>query len=127
MLYGTPQAGNNPDATKNIAALEPGSQLILLDGTETIASGSKSVAFSLAFHEAGGFPVTFNVTGCPGGSTIDVQVAADDVEAEYTTTATIGLTAAGNGAYTDAGASPYRRLSVTTLVGGDVPKAKVTR
>lgn len=126
MLYGTPQAGNNPDATKNIAALQPGAQLVLLDGTEAVASGSKSVAFSLAFHEAGGFPVTFNLTGCPGGSTIDIQVAADDVEAEYTTIATIGLTA-GNGAYTDGGASPYRRVSVTALVGGDVPKMKVAR
>ncbi len=126
-LYGTPQAGSNTGgAGLNITSLEAGQNLTLLDGTETIVSGSASISFSKGYHEAGQYPITFNVSGCPNNSVVEIQVAGHDVAAEYLTIATIGLTS-GNGAYTDSGASPFRRVLISTFAAGDVPVVKATR
>ena len=128
MLYGAAQSGGNLSTPGlNITALEPGSQLTLLSGTEAIVSGSASVSFSLAYHEGGGFPVTFNISGCPAGSIIEVEGAGADVAGDYTVFATITPDANGNAAYTDSGASPYRRVVVSTYVSPDVPVVTVSR
>jgi len=127
MLYGTPQAGSNTGgAGLNITSLEAGQNLTLLDGTETVVSGSASISFSKGFHDAGQYPITFNISGCSNGSVVEVQVAGADVAAKYLTIATPGITS-GNGAYTDSGASPFRRILISTFAAGDVPVVVATR
>lgn len=134
MLYGTPQAGNNPNATLNITSLEPGATLVLLDGTEMVATGSASISFTLAYHEAGGFPLTFNLSGCSAGTTIDIQVASLDLAGQYSSlpgptgaVPTITPDANGNGYFTDTGVSPLRRGLIANYASADKPVLTVSR
>jgi len=127
-LYGTPQAGNYKTLGKNLTSVIPGESITLLNGTETITSGTSSVAF---MRGSGSIPdngqATFNVSGCPNSSTIAVQVAGADVDGQYTTVTTITPDTNGNGAYTDVGISPFMRVKVATFVSGDAPVVTVQR
>ena len=73
-LYGIRQAGSNPDLTKNLSSVGPGTSYTLFDGTETPVDGLKSVAFALGQQGGNGGDKTFWCSGCllmryqhPGG------------------------------------------------------------
>ena len=140
-LWGTPQSGCNPVSALNFTDLRPGDDLALFDGTETIATGSKSIAFVRGDSPSAtdqGF--TVSVSGCPNGTVIDVQqsngVSATgrnplvtptvaNMDASFNTVS--GDTINGNTAITDTGRSTFYRLIVTNFVNGDVPVAIVKR
>jgi hypothetical protein len=120
-LYGVAQAGSNPVAGKNIVSLEAGQSYTLLDGTETIASQSKSVAYSKGFFSGFNSPVTFSLSGCKNGTVIQMQQAGADVDGQYTAVATLTPDSSGNQSYTLTDSAPCTRAYVVTFVAGDVP------
>lgn len=133
-LWGTARAGANPISGLNFVDLRPGDHEKLLDGTETIATGSRSIAF--ARGNASGS--TFTVTGCPNNSVIDIQasstktddagtLAAMDASFQSVSLSGGGGTITGNGFYTDVGFSSFYRVIVTTFGAGDVPVVTVKR
>lgn len=134
-LWGTPKAGANPISGLNFMDLRPGDYETLLDGTETIVTGSTSIAFARGGSGSGSDGgSTFDVTGCPGGSVIDVQQSNTKTDDAGSLTAmdasfklVIGDTINGNGAITDTGRSMFYRVIVTSFVNGDVPVVVVKR
>ena len=137
-LWGTGYPGSNPVSALNFVDLRHGDDYTLLDGTETIATGSKSIAFARGANPGGDTGFTVSVSGCSNGSVIDVQqsngVSASgrnpavtptlaNMDASFNTIS--GDTITGNGASTDTGGSAFYRLIVTLLVAGDVPVASV--
>lgn len=138
-LWGKPRAGANPISGLNFVDLRPGDYETLLDGTETIISGSTSIAFARGGSGSGADEgSTYAVTGCPNGSTIDIQasntktdvagsLAAMDASFTNVSAGGSGGTIIGNGFYTDKGRSMFYRLIVTTFVSGDVPVVTVKR
>lgn len=138
-LWGTPRAGANPISGLNFVDLRPGDYETLLNGTETIVTGAKSVAFARGGSGSGADQgSTFAITGCAGGSTIDIQASntkTDDagtlaaMDASFTNVSAGGSggTVIGNGFYTDIGRSMFYRIIVTTFVNGDAPVVTVKR
>lgn len=137
-LWGTPRAGANPISALNFVDLRSGDYEKLLDGTETIATGSKSIAFARGMSPGGPDRSTFTVTGCPGGSTFDIQASSTktddaatlalmDASFQNVSLGGSGGTIIGNGFYTDTGASMFYRIIVTAFVAGDVPVVIVKR
>lgn len=141
-LWGTNYPGSNPISALNFTDLRPGDDLALLDGTETVVTGSKSIAFargnSASQMDAGS---TFSITGCPNNSVIVVQGSNGPpllqggvqvpstlatMDASFVTVATIALTS-GSGAYLDQGRYAFYRVQVTTFGAGDVPVVTVKR
>lgn len=125
-LYATPP----PLAGGQWTAVGPGEPYTLLNGTETIVSGSRSFAFSLGYSPTGSTTKTFEISGCAAGSTVQIQAATPpDSRAEqasdYTLIATPTLDANGNGEYTDLGASAYYTAVVNSFVMGDKPVVTV--
>lgn len=132
-LWATRQSGGNADSRLNFTSLVPGDSLVLLDGTETIVSGSKSIAFSRADGMVGtDAGSSFQISGCAGGSVIAIQ-ASDGTAESVMTFGALDLSfnqvgsVTGNGAYTDVGRSSFYRIVVTTLIGADVPVVIVKR
>lgn len=138
-LFGTPQPGSNPISGLNLTDLRPGDNLTLLDGTETVVTGSASVAFARGNGQAGtDAGSSFFISGCPNGSTINIQGSAGipysdppapntlaNFDASFQTLP--GATVVGNGAYTDIGRALFYRIQIGTLVGGDAPVVVVSR
>jgi hypothetical protein len=129
MLYGTPQAGYNgpPNQGLNIASLPAGQQITLLNGTEAIQTGSKSVSFARGFHDAFNSPITFNLSGCKAGTVIEIQEAGADIDGQYTVVATLTPDANGNQVYTLTDSAPFLRAYVSTFESGDAPVLTATR
>lgn len=136
-LWGTGAPGSNPISALNFTDLRPGDYETLLDGTELIVTGSKSIAFARG-GSAGGSDQgsTFTVTGCPNGSVIDIQAASPNgagtlasVDASFQDVSLSGGggTITGNGFYTDVGRSMFYRVIVTTFASGDIPVVTVKR
>lgn len=121
-LYATPQAGGV------LTSVVPGDSYTLLNGTETVATGSKSIAFSRGYSpgadDAGS---TFNVSGCKNGTTIEIEFAGQDVDSLYAVSNTLAPDANGNSGYTDVGRSPCWRSVVLSFVSGDKPVVSVHR
>ena len=128
-LYGTAQAGYNPPPNQglNITSLEAGQQITLLNGTEIIVAGSKSVAFSKGFHDGFNSPVTFNLSGCTLGTVVEIESAGADVDGDYTVVATLTPDAGGNQQYTITDSSPFMRALVSAFDAGDKPVLTATR
>ena len=132
-LWGTGYPGSNPISALNFLDLRPGDYEKLLDGTETIQSGSTSIAFARGGSSLGSDNgSTFTVTGCPNGSVIDIQASSADNAAtlaamDASFQDVTGGTITGNGFYTDVGLSMFYRVIVTTFVNGDVPVVTVKR
>ncbi len=124
MVYGTAQSGSNPPPNQglNLTSLEVGERIILFSGTETIATGLKSVAFARGYSPgAGDNGITFNISGMATGTTVDVQVADVDLDASYTSVVTMSPSTTpdtGNAAYTDVGRSAFYRLYVSAYTTG---------
>lgn len=127
--YGVAQSGYNANSAKNLTSLQPGDPgMTLWDGIETPTTGVKSVAFSRGPAVGGGDNGTsFDFTGVVAGTTVDVQVANEDVDASYSTVSG-GLTpdAGGNCNYTDIGRSAFYR-AVLTVGNGTMPKCIAKR
>lgn len=133
-LWGARRSGGNLDSQLNFVSLIPGDDFTLLDGTETIVSGSVSTAFArgggCVQTDAG---TTFNITGCSNGSALQFQssngVPGDNKGAPVFTLAqldatfndVVGGNVTGNGAYTDIGRASFGRWKVVTFVAGDAP------
>ena len=138
-LWGTARAGGNPISGLNFVDLRPGDYLTLFDGTETIATGSKSIAFARGGSGSGAdMGSTYELSGCPGGSTIDIQgsntktddagsLAAMDLSFGNVGLTMIGDATSGKAFVTDTGRCMFYRLTVTNYVSGDVPVVVVKR
>jgi hypothetical protein len=133
-LYGVAQSGNYgpPNQGKNLTSLIVGEQITLFDGAETPLTGVKSVAFANGYNPQGGNSnITFNASGMPSDMTIDVQVAAHDIEAEYSSIGTLAASAGtpdtGNGFLTDDGKSAFYRLYITNYTTGAMPIVTATK
>jgi hypothetical protein len=139
-LWGTGYPGSNPVSALNFIDLRPGDDLALFDGTEIVATGSKSIAFarggSGSQMDAGS---TFSVTGCPNGSVVVIQ-GSNGVSQSTTGALTVTPTLAnmnasfvtvgtitGNGSYLDQGRYSFYRAGILTFVSGDVPGVIVKR
>lgn len=132
-LWGATKAGANVDSRLNWTDLRGGDDFALLDGTETVATGSKSVPFARGYVPGGNLGRTYQISGCSGGTVITVQgsngVSASDTTPTVTPTFanmdlsfnSVGLAQTGNGALTDQGSSAFYRVIVTTFVSGDIP------
>lgn len=135
MLWATPQPGNNPNAQLNVTSLSPGDDYDLLDGTETVATGSKSVAFARATSRRDADNgASFYVTGCANGTQIEIQGSAGVPGSQTFNLANFDASflalydlAAGNGTYTDIGRASFYRALVKVFVGGDAPVVRVKR
>lgn len=133
-LWGTPRAGSNPISGLNFVDLRPGDYETLLNGTETIITGSKSIAFARGGSGSGADQgSTFTVTGCPNGSVIDIEASSTKTDDAVTLDAmdasfqNVGGGTMGNGFYTDVGRSMFYRIIVTTFAPGDAPVVVVKR
>jgi hypothetical protein len=132
-VYGVAQAGYNPAPNQglNLASLEPGESIVLFSGAETPSTGLKSVAFARGYSAGvADNGITFDATGMPSDMTIDVQVANNDIDAQYTSVATLSASTTpdtGNAAYTDTGRSAFYRLYVSAYTAGTMPKVKAQR
>ncbi len=135
-LWNTPQSGGNTQYSGlNCVALSPGDEYALLNGTEIIVTGSKSVHFALAQTGYPGALMTFQVTGCSAGSVISIQASNGVAQSTLGSAPTVVQTptnldasfntvqdlVAGNGSYSDQGGSMYYRVSVKLFVNGDAP------
>lgn len=107
-------------------ALYPGDYMTLFSGTEVAALGAASAAFARG-SGASGSGQTFNLSGVPAGMTVDVQCAATDVDADYTSLVTLTPDANGNAAYTDEGYSPFYRYKISAYTSGPMPVGTVNR
>lgn len=133
-LWGVNQSGPNVISSLNLVSIVPGDVFSLLDGTETIVTGSKSVAFSrgeaITGADAGS---SFFITGCTNGTQITIQASNGTPTAP--TLATLdasfislpGGVFTGNNAYTDVGRAAFYRALVVVFVSGDVPVVIVKR
>ena len=118
MLYGT----------GNVNSLVPGDSLVLLDGTETLATNAASISFVRGYSpSANDGGTTFNASGMPASSVIDVQVANADVAGLYTTTGQLVPDTNGNATYTDVGRSPFWRLQVSSATAATGSKVVANR
>lgn len=140
-LWGTGYPGCNPISALNFIDLRSGDDLTLLDGTETIVTGSTSIAFARGNDPGGNNGFTVSVSGCPNGTVIDVQQSdgvsqsstgpvkvtptVANMDASFNTI--LGDTINGNGSITDIGRSAFYRGIVTNFVNGDVPVLIVKR
>lgn len=130
MVYGTAQAGFNPPPNQglNIANLEVGDSITLFSGTETPSNGLASVSFARGYSPgAMDNGTTFNVQGAASGTKIDVQVAANDVDGDYTSVTTITPDASGNGVYTDIARNAFYRVKISAYTSGAMPVVTAQR
>ena len=122
-VYGITQAGGV------LTAVYPGEKFTLFDGTESPASGTKSVAFNRAPGNGQTNGQVFTVTFASSATaTVLVQASNDDVEAHYQTVATLafaGVTTPGY--YADSGEFKFYRANLSAYTGGGMPTVIVQR
>lgn len=123
-LYGVRQAGSNPDLTKNLTAVGPGESYVLLNGTESLSGPTASVAFARGAQGSDDAGMTFSASGMTPSGTIDIQVANEDSNANYTTVNSIVCDANGNGSSLDVGRSAFYRVD-PGAEGSPTPGVKV--
>lgn len=137
-LWGTGRPGGNSVPSLNFVSLIPGDDFTLLDGTEAVASGSKSVAFARGSgHCQTDAGSTFQISGCALGSVITFQSSngvpggnqgapvftLDQLDATFNDVTDM----TGNVGYTDVGRPSFYRCVVKTLAVGDAPVVIVKR
>jgi hypothetical protein len=103
--------------------------LILFDGTETPATGIKSIAFSRGMTGSTDAGTTFSAVfgSDPTGTVIKVQGAATDVDANYVTLTTITATSLLGYTYTATDRSNFYRVIISTYVQGGMPVVTAER
>lgn len=110
--YSTLQAGGVK------TALMPGDSLALFNN-EAVTTGESSISFNRARGPIGadsGTTFSIDWAASPTGSTVVIQVANQDVDADYVTVYT--STAKQHDAYTDIGRAKFYRAQVTTYSAG---------
>lgn len=134
-LWGTARPGGASDAALNFTDLRPGDDETLFDGTETIANGSKSIAFARGSGMMGmDGGTTYQMQGCPNSTTWEIQgsngvpygvtLTLANLDASFVA---ISPLMTGNAAYTDLGRMSFYRFHIVTFQAGDVPVADVKR
>ncbi len=144
-LWGARQAGGNAARPElNFRDICPGLDYTLLDGTETIVSGSKSIAFARGMMGSTDAGSTFIAYGCSNGSIIQIQSSngvpttqqgspdftLTDLDATFMDIAGATITGGGGaagGSYTDVGRPSFYRAVVVTFAAGDTPVLIVKR
>ena len=142
-LFATYGGGGAVELALNVRDLRRGDELVLMDGTETVASGSASVHYSAGPDPHGGGVMndSFYVQGCGNGTTWTIQGSNGPSTADTpgSPTSTLNTFAAtfqdittpdpitGNGAYTDQGSAIWKRFKIVILAGGDNPVVIVRR
>lgn len=133
-LWGTGQSGYNSNSALNFTDLRPGDDLLLLDGTETVATGSKSIPFARGTSANGSNTSSFYVTGCANGTQVTIQGSDGPVSPDYSLSDLDssfidlpGGALTGNANYTDVGTSAFYRAVITSFSVGDHPVVKVKR
>ena len=137
MLFGAYQGGGAPELGLNVRDLRRGDELVLMDGTETVVSGSASVHFSAGPDPHGGglIATSYYVTGCANGTEWEIEGSNGPSTADTPGSPTSKLTkfaatfqvlqgsdTLGNGIFTDiTGSSIWFRFLIKTLAGGDAP------
>ena len=109
-LYGIRQSGSNPDATKNLSDVAPGTSYVLLDGTEDFSEVFTSVAFARGTQGSDDAGMSFSASGIPSGGSVSIQAANEDTDALYTEVNSITPDANGNGSALDIGRSAFYRV-----------------
>jgi hypothetical protein len=142
MLFGTYQSGGAVELGLNVFDIRRGGEIILMDGTETVATGSASVHFSAGPDPQGGGVINtaFYVQGCSGGTewTIQASDGPSIADSPGVPTSTLSKFAAtfqdilgsdtvGNGMFTDTGSAAWYRFHIKTFVAGDAPAVRVRR
>jgi hypothetical protein len=139
MLFGTYQSGGAPELALNCTDVRRGDPYVLMDGTETVASGSSSVHFAAGSDPGGVVNSSFYVEGAPGTTwTIQGSNGPSTADTPGSPTSTItafgatfldlgGSETEGNGAYTDVGSATWYRFHIVTLGSGDQPLVRVRR
>jgi hypothetical protein len=140
MLFGTYQSGGAPELGLNVVDLRRGDQYVMMDGTETVASGSASVHFAAGTGVGGVINSSFSVQGCTKGTewTIQGSNGPSTADSPGVPTSTLTKFAAtfqdlpgsdivGNGTYTDTGSATWYRFHIKTLQAGDAPVVIVRR
>lgn len=128
-LYGVAQSGYSATSGLNLTSIVPGDSYTLFDGTETPASGLKSVAFSRGPAPGGADNgISFDISGMPSGSVIDIQAANQDVDGSYSSVSgSLTPDASGHATYTDVGRSAFYRAVLTTYTTGAMSVVKAQR
>lgn len=135
-LYGTPRPGGNPVSGLNFTSLVPGDDFALLDGTEVIVTGSKSIPFARGTGPIGtDAGSSFYISGCTNGTQITIQGSNGVAPATTMTVANLdasfqdlpGAVFTWNNVYTDVGRATFYRAKVAVFAAGDVPVVLVKR
>lgn len=142
MLFGAYQSGGAIPMGLNVVDLRRGGQYVMMDGTETVVTGSASVHFSAGPDTHGGGVIysSFTVQGCSNNTEWTIQGSNGPSTADNPNSPTSTLTAfaatfqdipgsdtTGNGLYTDVGAWTWYRFFVKNFVAGDAPVVIVRR
>jgi hypothetical protein len=126
-LYGVFQAGSNPDLSKNLSDVQPGTSYVLLDGTESIAAETPaSVAFARGTQGSNDGGMSFYATGIPSGGSVNIEGANEDIDASYAIVNTIVDDGSGSGAggTTELGRAAFYRV---VPVGADASPATAVK
>lgn len=121
-LYGVAQPGSNVTSGLNLTTVGVGEKITLFDGTETPGATVKSVAFA---RGAGAGPVpgggiTFTADFASSStSSLVIQGANQDVDADYTTVKTWTNVTHDN--YTDTADFAFYRAQLVSYSGGGMP------
>ena len=141
-LFGTYQSGGAVELGLNVTDVRRGDDYVMMDATETVATGSASVHFSAGPAPQGGGVIntSFYVQGCSGGTewTIQASDGPSTADSPGVPTSTLSKFAAtfqdilgsdtvGNGMFTDTGSAAWYRFRIKALVGGDAPVVRVRR
>jgi hypothetical protein len=122
-LYGAFQAGSNPDLSKNLSDVQPGTSYVLLDGTEDFSEVFASVAFARGTQGSTDAGMSFSASGMPPGGSVNIEVANEDDGSLYTVVNSISADGNGNGSTIDIGRSAFYR--VAPIDSGSSPAAGV--
>lgn len=134
-LFGVYQSGGAPELALNMVDLRRGDSYTLMDGTETVATGTSSVAFAAGPDPGGVVATSYYVTGCTNNTEWTIQGSNGPSTADSPGVPTSGVTAfgatfqdiagsdtTGNGIFTDStGSSIWYRFHIKTLQSGDHP------
>jgi hypothetical protein len=136
--FGIAQSGGfgPPNQGLNVTCVQPGEELTLFDGTETVALNLASIDFARGTMGSGDNGSTFNLTGIPTGMTVDVQACSPPAggfastaakDKAFTSLVTLSPDANGNASYTDIGRSAFYRYKISAYTSGTMPVGVVQR
>ena len=141
MLFGTYQSGGAVELGLNVTDVRRGDDYVMMDATETVATGSASVHFSAGpAPQGGGVINTSFYVQCASATdwTIQASDGPSTADSPGVPTSTLNTFAAtfqdilgsdttGKGMFTDTGSAAWYRFNIKTLANGDHPVVRVRR